>query len=119
MLVERWACGFFQLLSYTWRKELRKEDSCAQLESAESPEKGGGHKVMMAPCGEESGAEARQEWNHTKGGPIKHVITGLCLESVPKEQDALYAKPCKESHNQVWWFEHYSSPKVQVERSAT
>lgn len=107
--------GGNQLVSYTWRKEIRKEDSCAEVGS-ESGERGGkgGRKVMMAACGEGSESLEKQRWEHTRGGPLKHKETGLCIEAGTTEQDAVLAKPCTGGHNQVWWFLHYARPQVDV-----
>ncbi|CAN7996300.1 unnamed protein product [Ixodes hexagonus] len=105
-----------QLVSYTWKGELRKEDSCAQVGDAETYDSGTRRKVLMAPCGED-GADAGQVWDHSAGGTIVHRRTGLCLESATSEQDAAYVRTCTKGHNQVWWFQHYANPKVKVQRS--
>lgn len=107
--------GGNQLLSYTWKGELRKEDSCAQLGSVESSESGKRRKVMMAPCGEGT-VDPGQVWDHSAGGTIVHRKTGMCLESASSEQDAAYVRTCTKGHNQVWWFQHYANPKVKVDR---
>lgn len=106
--------GGNQLVSYTWRHEIRKEDSCAELGSHPSEGDKTGRKVMMAPCGEGTDSEERQQWDHTRGGPLKHRQTGLCIEAASTEQDAVLAKPCTGGHNQVWWFLHYAQPQVDV-----
>uniref|UniRef100_A0A6B0VET3 Polypeptide N-acetylgalactosaminyltransferase n=1 Tax=Ixodes ricinus TaxID=34613 RepID=A0A6B0VET3_IXORI len=107
--------GGNQLVSYTWKGELRKEDSCAQLGAVEHSESGTRRKVMMAPCGEDT-PDPGQVWDHSAGGTIVNRQTGLCLESATSEQDAAYVRTCTKGHNQVWWFQHYANPKVKVER---
>ncbi|KAG0433489.1 hypothetical protein HPB47_019875 [Ixodes persulcatus] len=107
--------AFGNLVSYTWKGELRKEDSCAQLGAVEHSESGTRRKVMMAPCGEDT-PDPGQVWDHSAGGTIVNRQTGLCLESASSEQDAAYVRTCTKGHNQVWWFQHYANPKVKVER---
>lgn len=106
--------GGNQLVSYTWRHEIRKEDSCAELSSEPEKADKAARKVMMAPCGEGAESEERQRWDHTRGGPLKHRQTGLCIEAAATDLDAVLAKPCTGGHNQVWWFLHYARPQVDV-----
>uniref|UniRef100_A0A2R5LLE0 Polypeptide N-acetylgalactosaminyltransferase n=1 Tax=Ornithodoros turicata TaxID=34597 RepID=A0A2R5LLE0_9ACAR len=104
-----------QVFSYTSKRQIRKEDSCAQLEADKT--KSGGqtvYKVMMASCSEEPDMD--QEWEHTRGGELRSSRHGLCLEAKQTEQDGMVARPCRKSHAQVWWFSHYKEPQVEVVR---
>ncbi|KAG0436841.1 hypothetical protein HPB47_017733 [Ixodes persulcatus] len=108
--------GGKQLVSYTWRGELRMEDSCAQLGAVENSDSGIRRKVMMAPCGENT-PEPGQVWYHSTGGIIVNRETGLCLESATSEQNAAYVRACTKGDNQVWRFQHYANANVKAERS--
>lgn len=100
-----------QLFSYTFKRQIRKEDSCAQL-SDESDNAEQGVKVLMAPCSESRDRE--QEWEHHEGGQIRHVRSQLCLTAGPKEQDSIKAKECAVEHAQIWRFQHYTKMRVHV-----
>ncbi|KAH9369496.1 hypothetical protein HPB48_019713 [Haemaphysalis longicornis] len=61
----------------------------------------------MWSCGENLVSLHHHRWDHTRGGPIRHRVSGLCLESNTTHQQAVLAVPCTGAANQMWTFLHY------------
>ncbi|XP_077553080.1 polypeptide N-acetylgalactosaminyltransferase 13-like isoform X2 [Haemaphysalis longicornis] len=99
--------GFTQFTSYTWGSEIRKEDQCAELGPQSTVDGKVQAKVMTAACGEVLVSHEHHRWDHTRGGPIRHRVSGLCIESNDTEQEAVLVVPCTGAQNQMWTFQHY------------
>ncbi|KAH9369647.1 hypothetical protein HPB48_007614 [Haemaphysalis longicornis] len=102
-----------QFTSYSWASEIRKEDMCAELGPQSTVDGKVQAKVVMWPCGANLVSLEHQRWDHTRGGPIRHRVSGLCLESNITEQDAMLAVPCTGTENQMWRFQHYIEAQPQ------
>ena len=57
------------MYSLSKKDELRREDLCCRGVSR-------GSKISMYACV----GSTDEKWRHSKGGPIVHVNTGLCLD---------------------------------------
>lgn len=96
-----------QFTAYTWGSEIRKEDLCADLGPQSTVGGKVQAKVVMWNCGENLVSYEHHRWDHTRGGPIRHRVSGLCLESKTTSQEAVLAVPCTGADNQKWTFLHY------------
>ncbi|CAL1287961.1 unnamed protein product [Larinioides sclopetarius] len=109
LVINQEAVAGFYLLSYTEKKELRIEENCAEINDdfdlhSELP-------VIMTKC---HGGE-NQKWIHKMGGEIKHEKSGMCLDAGKKRSgDDAVVRKCYGGHFQIWWFENYVHPHIEV-----
>ncbi|KAH9369642.1 hypothetical protein HPB48_007609 [Haemaphysalis longicornis] len=99
--------AYGNLIAYTWGSEIRKEDLCAEPGPETTVNGKVQAKVVMWSCGEALVSLQHHRWDHTRGGPIRHRVSGLCLESNTTHQQAVLAVPCTGAANQMWTFLHY------------
>ena len=90
-----------QFFSLSRKNELRREDSCAEVDSLSGDD--GPVSVQMAPC---HGQNGDQEWIHNNKGRLIHKASGKCLDS-SGGGETLYASPCKAIESQIWYFDNY------------
>ncbi|KAH9369498.1 hypothetical protein HPB48_019711 [Haemaphysalis longicornis] len=98
--------------AYTWGSEIRKEDLCAELGPQTTVNGKVQAEVVMGSCGENLVSLQYHRWDHTHGGPIRHRVSGLCLESNTTHQQAVLAVPCTGADNQMWTFLHYPEART-------
>jgi polypeptide N-acetylgalactosaminyltransferase len=91
-----------QFFSFSKKYELRREDSCAEVDALAGS---GSESVKMVPC---HGQGTNQEWVHTKQGRIIHKATNKCLDSKGGTGEAVSASPCRAVPSQVWFFDNYT-----------
>ncbi|UYV78959.1 N-acetylgalactosaminyltransferase, partial [Cordylochernes scorpioides] len=96
-----------QMFSLMKTGQLRREETC--LEAHRDPNL----PVQLTKCVDD---KPEQLFSHSKGGPIVHKPTGLCLEAIKKKPyDSVHANHCNGGFAQVWWFENY--PDIQLDIS--
>jgi len=88
-----------QVFSWTFTKQLRREDKCCSGSSSV------GSEMMLRSCNDGNS----QKWNHTKDGFVINDLSGLCLD-ITSVKNGEYPKmnKCDPSNkNQLWSFRNY------------
>lgn len=97
-----------QMFSYSLKKELRREETCMGV--AQHTERTDGAKlVKLYACNTLTDAQIQWETtpNEKEGSSIKHVGTGMCLDTHGlSNSDDVVVRKCEDQPSQRWAFEH-------------